>query len=172
MPDDAPPPAPTPPRSEVEARKRRYSPSPAARPVTARQRQALGLVADLQPLATSQVRRMLDLDPKAALRTLRALFDAGLVEKLAIPRAVMAETPEAAACRGLYEDLYRALRARAHGCWVAPPRARGGDAAALRTRRRLAGPAARGADIVRVGGGGPWDGAGGAALDRESASLR
>lgn len=111
MPDDAPPPATTPPRSGAEARKRRYSPSPAAaRPVTTRQRQALGLIADLQPLATSQVRRMLDLDPKAALRTLRALFDAGLVEKLAVPRAVMAETAEAAACRGLYEDLYRLTR--------------------------------------------------------------
>lgn len=109
MPDDAPPP--TPPLSGAEARKRRYSPSPdAARPVTTRQRQALGLVAELQPLGTSHVRRMLDLNPKAALRTLRALFDAGLVEKLAVPRAVMAETPEAAACRGLYEDLYRLTR--------------------------------------------------------------
>jgi len=99
-------------------RRRRYQREPPERPLslTGHKRDLLRYIADYGILSSRQLAALADPSPKSVQRALRALYDAGLVDVVPVPRAALADpgsANEAAVVYGSAPNLYVLTRAGA-----------------------------------------------------------
>lgn len=97
-------------------RRSRYARDPGAAPrvLTPSQMRALLTVADFRLVSLPQLLRLHGLSPKGMQRSMRALFDAGLVDVIPVPRALLAGSEDANDATLLYgsaPNLYAPTRA-------------------------------------------------------------
>lgn len=129
-------------------RRSRYARDPAAAPraLTPAQARALRTVADFRFASLPQLVRLHGGSPKSVQRAMRALFDAGLVDVIPVPRALLAEPGDANDASQLYgsaPNVYAPTRAGLkllhENCWTdaAPSKTAYGPKNALFLRHEL-----------------------------------